>query len=275
MNREEAMECVSYGCSDMEIKKEFYDGLVEEYFSGGGLLEEADDKSQFFKIDGQLADAVFSCIEEEIGVNRCMRKYRIAGTGAYVELSWRYSKGILSRGGVGYRNFLFLSIHLDQFNGEDDPVDRGFYVEERREDVAARCASFVRGIPQWEEEWERFDIAGVRREVEQRKSAIRAKCAAIEVPVRDFVRHIGLPYDITKWDDGYDVFFRISGGMYLKASFTADNYSEEKLRELEKLAKQVDASCRSLNGWCFRMRTEEENEEDYVTDDAYSWHEPE
>lgn len=269
------MECVSYGRSDMEIKKEFYDGLVEEYFSGGRLSEEVDAKSLFFKIDGQLADAGFSCIEEEIGVNRCMRKYRIAGTGAYVELSWRYSKGILSRGGVGYRNFLFLSIHLDQFNGEDDPVDRGFYVEERREDVAARCASFVRGIPQWEAEWERFDIAGVRREVEQRKSAIRAKCAAIEVPVRDFVRHIGLPYDITKWDDGYDVFFRISGGMYLKASFTADNYSEEKLRELEKLAKQVDASCRSLNGWCFRMRTEEENEEDYVTDDAYSWHEPE
>lgn len=269
------MECVSYGRSDMEIKKEFYDGIVKEYFSGGGLLEEADDKSLFFKIDGQLNDVGFSCIEEEIGVNRCMRKYRIAGTGAYVELSWRYSKGILSRGGVGYRNFLFLSIHLDQFNGEDDPVDRGFYVEYRIEDVAARCASFVRGIPQWEEEWERFDIAGVRREVEQRKSAIRAKCAAIEVPVRDFVRHIGLPYDITKWDDGYDVFFRISGGMYLKASFTADNYSEDKLRELEKLAKQVDASCRSLNGWCFRMRTEEENEEDYVTDDAYSWHEPE
>ena len=275
MNREEAMECVSYGCSDMEIKKEFYDGLVEEYFSGGRLLEEADDKSLFFKIDGQLNDVGFSCIEEEIGVNRCMRKYRIAGTGAYVELSWRYSKGILSRGGVGYRNFLFFSIHLDQFNGEDDPVDRGFYVEDRVEDVAARCASFVRGIPQWEAEWERFDIAGVRREVEQRKSALRAKCAAIEVPVRDFVRHIGLPYDITKRDDGYDVFFRISGGMYLKASFTADNYSEDKLYELEKLVKQVDASCRCLNGWHFRMRAEVENEEDYVTDDAYSWYEPE
>lgn len=269
------MECVSYGCSDMEIKKEFYDGIVKDYFSGGRLLEGVDEKSLFFKIDGQLADAGFSCIEEEIEENRCMRKYRIAGTSAYVELYWRYSKGILNRGGVGYRNFLFLSIHLDQFNGEGNPVDREFYVEDRVEDVAARCASFVRGIPQWEAEWERFDIAGVRREVEQRKSALRAKCAAIEVPVRDFVRHIGLPYDITKRDDGYDVYFRISGGMYLKAYFTADNYSEDKLRELEKLVKQVDASCRSLNGWSFRMRTEEENEEDYVTDDAYSWYEPE
>ena len=275
MNREEAMECVSYGCSDMEIKKEFYDGIVKEYFSGGRLLEGVDEKSLFFKIDGQLADAGFSCIEEEIEENRCMRKYRIAGTSAYVELSWRYSKGILNRGGVGYRNFLFLSIHLDQFNGENDPVDRGFYVEDRVEDVAARCASFVRGIPQWEEEWERFDIAGVRREVEQRKSALRAKCAAIEVQVRDFVRHIGLPYDITKWDDGYDVYFRISGGMYLKAYFTADNYSEDKLRELEKLVKCVDSSCRSLNGWRFKMRTEEENEDDYITGDDYSWHEAE
>ena len=60
------MELVSNGYSDMEIKKEFYDGLVEEYFSGGGLLEEADDKSQFFKIDGQLADAGFSCIEAAV-----------------------------------------------------------------------------------------------------------------------------------------------------------------------------------------------------------------
>ena len=76
MNREEAMECVSYGRSDMEIKKEFYDGLVEEYFSGGRLSEEVDAKSLFFKIDGQFNDAGFSCIEEEIGVNRCMRKYR-------------------------------------------------------------------------------------------------------------------------------------------------------------------------------------------------------
>lgn len=275
MNREEAKELVSNGYSDMEIKKEFYDGIVKEYFSGGRLLEGVDEKSLFFKIDGQLNDVGFSCIEEEIEENRCMRKYRIAGTSAYVELYWRYSKGILNRGGVGYRNFLFLSIHLDQFNGENDPVDRGFYVEDRVEDVAARCASFIRGIPQWEEEWERFDIAGVRREVEQRKSALRAKCAAIEVPVRDFVRHIGLPYDITKWDDGYDVYFRISGGMYLKAYFTADNYSEDKLRELEKLVKCVDSSCRSLNGWRFKMRTEEENEDDCITGDDYSWHEAE
>lgn len=112
-------------------------------------------------------------------------------------------------------------------------------------------------------------------EVEQRKSALRAKCAAIEVPVRDFVRHIGLPYDITKRDDGYDVYFRISGGMYLKAYFTADNYSEDKLRELEKLVKCVDSSCRSLNGWRFKMRTEEENEDDYITGDDYSWYEAE
>ena len=52
MNREEAMELVSNGYSDMEIKKEFYDGLVKDYFSGGRLLEGVDEKSLFFKIDG-------------------------------------------------------------------------------------------------------------------------------------------------------------------------------------------------------------------------------
>ena len=73
------MELVSNGYSDMEIKKEFYDGLVKDYFSGGGLLEEADDKSQFFKIDGQLADAGFSCIEVNTGLPAPARMWSCLG----------------------------------------------------------------------------------------------------------------------------------------------------------------------------------------------------
>ena len=45
--------------------------------------------------------------------------------------------------------------------------------------------------------------------------------------------------------------------------------------ELEKFIKATDTLCRRFENWDIKMQSEEENEEDYIFDDSYNWHEPE
>ena len=114
MDREKAMEMVGLNRSDIEIKFEFYEDLVEEYFPNGSRLCGEENKTVFFKLAEQFADAGFSKIVVKEEENDYEYKYRIEGTEAEVELSWLYTErftGIYSDG-----HFLSLKICLDQFS---------------------------------------------------------------------------------------------------------------------------------------------------------------
>lgn len=114
MDREKEMEMVGLNRSDIEIKFEFYEDLVEEYFPNGSRLCGEENKTVFFKLAEQFADAGFSKIVVKEEENDYEYKYRIEGTEAEVELSWLYTErftGIYSDG-----HFLSLKICLDQFS---------------------------------------------------------------------------------------------------------------------------------------------------------------
>lgn len=278
MDREKAMEMVGLNRSDIEIKFEFYEDLVEEYFPNGSRLCGEENKTVFFKLAEQFADAGFSKIVVKEEENDYEYKYRIEGTEAEVELSWLYTErftGIYSDG-----HFLSLKICLDQFSHDrwirkNDYSSRKFYVEEFNDNTAAKIASFIGNLPQWEAEWEKFDIDGIRKEHEQRLDACKRKCNELEAPVRALIRRIGLPYDIEKYDYGYYIYFQIAGRWYVRINFSADACDDGKLQELEKFVKATDESCRRLESWDIRMRTEEENDEDHIYGDNYGWHDPE
>ena len=103
----------------------------------------------------------------------------------------------------------------------------------------------------------------------------KKKCDALESSVRALIRNIGLPYDFEKHDIGYTIFFQIAGKWYVRIDLSADECDDDKLHELEKFIKATDTLCRRYENWDIKMRSEEENEEDYIFDDSYNWHEPE
>lgn len=204
MDKEYAMELIGRNCSDTEIKMEFYENLVEEYFHESGEPKGEEKKAFFFKLDEQLVNAGFTRVETVQEENHCENKYRIAGTEAYIKLSWSY----LERYRIIWTDchFLFLAIYFDQFVGDGD-VYNGLYVNEFGDYTGAKVAYFIRNLPQWEAEWEAFDIEGIRKECEKRYNANKKKCDAFESPVRALIRNIGLPYDFEKHDIGYTIFF--------------------------------------------------------------------
>lgn len=197
MDREKAMEMIGYH-SDIEVKFEFYEDLVKEYFPGSSDLKGAEKKEAFFRLDSRLVDAGFSRTEEKREDDRCECKYIIPGIGAYVELKWHYLERYTKIWSDCH--FLFLVIYFDQFShdrfGENDCQSRGLYVHEFNDNTVLMVASFIRNLPQWEAEWEKLDIAGIHKEREQRLVASAKKCDALEIPVMALIRRIGLPYDI-------------------------------------------------------------------------------
>lgn len=276
MDREKAMEMIGYH-SDIEVKFEFYEDLVKEYFSGSSDLKGAEKKEAFFRLDSQLVDAGFSRIEEKREDDRCECKYIIPGIGAYVELKWHYLERYTKIWSDCH--FLFLVIYFDQFShdrfGENDCQSRGLYVYEYNDNTALKVVSFIRNLSQWESEWEKFDIGGIRKEHKRRLVACKRKCDELEAPVRALIRRIGLPYDIKKYDYDYIIYFQIAGRWYVRINFSADACDDGKLQELEKFVKATDESCCRLEGWDIKMRTEKENDEDHIYGDNYGWHDPE
>ena len=272
MDRDKAMELIGNDSSDIEIKFKFYKDLVEEYFPAGCSLKGEEKKTFFFKLDSQLIDAGFSLIEVEKEENRYNYRYRIAGVEAYVELIWQYA----DRFNQVWTDchFLDLGIYLDQFSGNYD-TRHGLHVHNFSDGTVAKIVSFIRSLPQWEAEWKKFDIVGIRNELDQRLASRKEQCIALKAPVRTLIKNIGLPYDYEKFDYGYEIYFRIAGRLYLKIAFSASECDESKLLELGKLVRNIDSTCRLLEGWDIKMRTEEENDEDSFYWDSYSWHEPE
>lgn len=277
MDREKAMEMVGLNRSDIEIKFEFYEDLVKEYFPDGSTPRGEEKKTAFFKLAEQFANAGFSRIVVKEEENEYEHKYRIEGTEGEVVLTWSYLERYKSIWSDCH--FLFLKICLDQFSHdrfrENDYRSREFYVDEFNDNTAAKVASFIRNMPQWETKWENFDIGGIRKEHEQILIACKGKCDELEAPVRDLIRRIGLPYDIKKYDYYYDIYFQIAGRWYVRINFSAGACDDDKLLELEKFVKAMDESCRRFEGWNIKMRTEEENDEDYIYSDSYCWHDPE
>lgn len=277
MDREKAMEMVGLNHSDIEIKFEFYEDLVKEYFPDESTLRGEEKKIVFFKLAEQFVDAGFSRIVVKEEENEYEHKYRIEGTEGEVVLKWYYAERFKSIWPDCH--FLYLQIFLDQFSHdrfrENDYTSRKFYVDEFNDNTAAKVASFIRNLPQWEDKWERFDLDGIRKEHEQRLEACKMKCDELEAPIMALIRRIGLPYDIEKYDYAYVLYFQIAGRWYVKIDFSADNCDDDKLRKLEKFVKATDESCRRFEGWNIKMRTEEENDEDHIYGDSYCWHDPE
>lgn len=227
-------------------------------------------------MDEQLVNAGFTRVETVQKENKCEHKYRIAGTEAYIELSWSYWERF--RTIWTDCHWLSLAIYLDQFVGYGDvsnKIHNGLYVNEFGDYTGAKVAYFIRNLPQWEAEWEAFDIEGIRKELEKRYNANKKKCDALESSVRALIRNIGLPYDFEKHDIGYTIFFQIAGKWYVRIDLSADECDDDKLHELEKFIKATDTLCRRFENWDIKMQSEEENEEDYIFDDSYNWHEPE
>ena len=157
MDKEYAMELIGRNCSDAEVKMEFYESLVEEYFPESGEPKGEEKKAFFFKLDEQLVNAGFTRVETVQEENHCENKYRIAGTEAYIELNWRY----LER----YRtiwtdcHFLFLAIYLDQFVGDvSNKIHNGLYVNEFGDYTGAKVAYFIRNLPQWKPNGRRLTL---------------------------------------------------------------------------------------------------------------------
>lgn len=276
MDKEYAMELIGRNCSDTEIKMEFYESIVEEYFHESGEPKGEEKKAFFFKLDEQLVNAGFTRVETVLEENHCEHKYRIAGTEAYIKLCWNYWERF--RTIWTDCHWLSLAIYLDQFVGYGDvsnKIHNGLYVNEFGDYTGAKAAYFIRNLPQWEAEWKAFDIEGIHKEREKKLNASKKKCDAFESPVRALIRNIGLPYDFEKHDIGYTIFFQIAGKWYVRIDLSADECDDDKLHELEKFIKATDTLCRRFKNWNIKMRSEEENEEDYIFDDSYNWHEPE
>ena len=253
MDKEYAMELIGRNWSDTEIKMEFYESLVEEYFPESGVPKGEEKKAFFFKLDEQLVNAGFTRVETVQEENHCEHKYRIAGTEAYIRLSWSY----LERYRIIWTDchVLFLVICLDQFVGDGDvsnEIHNGLYVNEFGDYTGAKVAYFIRNLPQWEAEWKAFDIEGIHKEREKKLNASKMKCDAFESPVRALIRNIGLPYDFEKHDIGYTIFFQIAGKWYVRINFSADECDDDKLQELEKFIKATDALCRRFENWDIR-----------------------
>ena len=276
MDREKAMELIGQNCSDIEIKFEFYEDLVKEYFPNESILRGEEKKTCFLKLAEQFVYAGFSRLMVKEEENEYEQKYRIEGTEGEVVLNWGYLERFKSIWSDCH--FLYLKISLDQFSHdrfrENDYRSRAFYVEEFNDNTAAKVASFIRNLQRWEAEWEKFDIAGIRKEHEQRIEACKRKCNELEAPIRALIRRIGLPYDIKKYDYDYYIYFQIAGRWYVRINFSAETCDDSKLQELEKFVKATDESCHRLESWNIRMRTEEENDEDHIYGDNYGWHDP-
>ena len=163
-----------------------------------------------------------------------------------------------------------MKIYLDQFKGKDlsysnGEDNAGFEIGDHK-DAVSLAASFIRNIPQYEKQWERFDIAAIHIELEQKRDSLNSLVKAL-------IRSAGLPYDIQEDKWRYDVYFQLPGGWYMRAEISAE-MDLDRLPELDKLIRNTASSCSRLGDLYFKIRTEEDNDEDNIYYDNYTWMKP-
>lgn len=134
-------------------------------------------------------------------------------------------------------------------------------------DAVSLAVSFIRNIPQFEKQWEEFDIAAIHKELEQKRTGLDSLVKAL-------IRNAELPYDIYEYQWGYDVYFQLPGGWYICTEISVE-MDLDRLPELEKFIRNTASSCSRLRDLYFKIRTEKENDEDIVFGDMYgNWKNP-
>lgn len=195
--------------------------------------------------------------------------YRLEGTDAYI----KFNKNIFSSRFHNGKEICSMSmqIYLDQFKGKDlsnsnGEDNAGFGIGNHKNAVSL-AVSFIRNIPQYEKQWEEFDIAPIHKELEQKR-------AGLDALVKALIKGAGLPYDIQEYKWGYDVYFQLPGGWYIRTGISAE-MDLGRLPELEKFIRNTAPSCSRLGDLYFKIRTEQENDEDIVFGDMYgNWKNP-
>lgn len=275
MDRKEIMKHIVRNTSDAQIKWEFYHEIIYSQLKVCSLWTDSYDKTNlveaeewFAELKQQLEIAGFTCVDIISNDNSNKYIYRLTGTDAYIKLD----KSIYnSRCHNGQKVCsIYMAIYLDQFKGKDlsysnGENNAGFDIGDQK-DAVSLAVSFIRNIPQYEKQWKEFDIAAIHKELEQKRTRLDSLIKAL-------IRNAELPYDIQEYKWGYDVYFQLPGGWYMRTEISAE-MDLDRLPELEQFIRNTASSCSRLGDLYFKIRTEQENDEDYIYDDDYVWHEP-
>ena len=275
MDKKEIMKHIVGNDSDDEIKWEFYHEIIYSQFKVCSLWTDSYDKTNlveaeewFAELKQQLEVAGFTCVDIISNDNSNEYTYKLEATDAYIKLCQRiYS--------IRFHNeqetcSIYMAIYLDQFKGKvlsysNGENNAGFDIGDQK-DAVSLAASFIRNIPQYEKQWERFDIAAIHIELEQKRDSLNSLVKAL-------IRSAGLPYDIQEDKWGYDVYFQLPGGWYIRTEISAE-MDLNRLPQLDKLIRNTASSCSRLGDLYFKIRTEKENDKDYIYGDDYAWHDP-
>ncbi len=275
MDRKEIMKHIVRNTSDAQIKWEFYKDIINDHFRNCSRLTRSYDETNlveaeewFAELKQQLEDAGFSCVDIISNDNSNKYIYRLTGADAYIKLN----KSIYNS---RYHNgqkvcYVYMQIFLDLFKGKDlsysnGEDNAGFEIGDHK-DAVGLAVSFIRNIPQYEKQWKEFDIAAIHKELEQKRTRLDSLIKAL-------IRNAELPYDIQEDKWRYDVYFQLPGGWYIRTEISAE-MDLDRLPELEKFIKNTASSCSRLGDLYFKIRTEEENDEDYIYYDNYTWMKP-
>ena len=275
MDRKEIMKHIVRNTSDAQIKWEFYKDIINDHFRNCSRLTDSYDETNlveaeewFAELKQQLEDAGFSCVDIISNDNSNKYIYRLAGADAYIKLN----KSIYnSRCHNGQKVCsMYMKIYLDQFKGKDLSYSNwednaGFEIGDHK-DAVGLAVSFIRNIPQYEKQWKEFDIAAIHKELEQKRTRLDSLIKAL-------IRNAELPYDIQEDKWRYDVYFQLPGGWYMRAEISAE-MDLDRLPELDKLIRNTASSCSRLGDLYFKIRTEQENDEDNIYYDNYTWMKP-
>lgn len=275
MDKKEIMKHIVGNDSDDEIKWEFYHEIIYSQFKVCSLWTDSYDKTNlveaeewFAELKQQLEIAGFTCVDIISNDNSNKYIYRLTGTDAYI----KFIKGIYrSRFHNGKEICsMYMKIYLDQFKGKDlsysnGEDNAGFEIGDHK-DAVGLAVSFIRNIPQYEKQWKEFDIAAIHKELEQKRTRL-------DYLIKALIRNAKLPYDIQEDKWRYDVYFQLPGGWYIRTEISAE-MDLDRLPELEQFIRNTASSCSRLGDLYFKIRTEKENDEDYIYGDDYAWHDP-
>ena len=276
MDRKEIMKHIVRNTSDAQIKWEFYHEIIYSQFKVCSLWTDSYDKTNlveaeewFAELKQQLEVAGFTCVDIISNDNSNKYIYRLNGADAYIKFIKRIFRSRFHNGKEICS--MYMKIYLDQFKGKDlsysnGEDNAGFEIGDHK-DAVGLAVSFIRNIPQYEKQWKEFDIAAIHKELEQKRAGLYSLVKAL-------IRSAGLPYDIQEDKWGYDVYFLLPEGWYIRTGISAE-MDLDRLPELEKFIRNSASSCSRLGDLYFKIRTEQENDEDFVFGDMYgNWKNP-
>ena len=275
MDRKEIMKHIVRNTSNAQIKWEFYKDIINDHFRNCSRLTRSYDETNlveaeewFAELKQQLEIAGFTCVDIISNGNSNEYTYRLEATDAYIKLE----KSIYNS---RYHNgqkvcYVYMQIFLDLFKGKDlsysnGEDNAGFEIGDNK-DAVGLAVPFIRNIPQYEKQWKEFDIAAIHKELEQKRTRLDSLIKAL-------IRNAELPYDIQEDKWRYDVYFQLPGGWYIRTEISAE-MDLDRLPELDKLIRNTASSCSRLGDLYFKIRTEEDNDEDNIYYDNYTWMKP-